>query len=219
MANMIKKLNIKDFSTQTIRALGIYSLADLLNLDKETAYTTFGEVIGTKLIERIEQIKNLKYPDYRIIGAIGFSSIAVEKWKKIMCNLSLETLIHGSDEKIKGILESIKGIGSAASNTIIIERVFFMKDLIAISKMPNLVCTYGEMDLKPTVRFTGVRDDELVRALQMNGYDADGDKSVTKQTNILVVPYVGYSSSKTQKVGPQCQIIPIDILWDKIKSK
>lgn len=218
MTNMLKKLNIKDFATQTVRTLGIYSLADLLELDRQKAYTLFGEVIGAKLMDRIDQIKTLKYPDYRLIGAIGFSSIAAEKWKRIMCNLSLDTLITASDDKLAGILGSIKGIGFSAIETILKERPLFHKDLVAISHMPNIERTFGEISAKPSVRFSGVRDKELEKALQERGFDADGEKSVTKQTNILIVPYQGYQSSKLNKISPMCMIMPLDYAWNCVRN-
>jgi NAD-dependent DNA ligase len=215
MSNMLKKLNIKDFSTQAIRTLGIYSLADLLQLERKRAYDLFGEVVGSKLMERIEQIKNLKYADYRVIGSIGFSSIASEKWKLILANMSLEKLINGSDEDMR-MLSSVKGIGRTAVNTIILERGYFLQDLIAISKMPNIQYTYGEISNKISVRFTGGVDKDLEEALRMCGFDADGEKSVTKQTNILIVPYRGYKSNKVNKIGPQCKLYTVDEAWNEV---
>ena len=216
MTNMLKKLNIKDFSTQTVRALDIYSLTDLITLNTQTAMDTFGEVVGAKLMERIEQIKNLNYPDYRIIGSLGFSSIAAEKWKKIMCNIKLDTLINGSDEKIRGILGPIKGIGPVVVDCVIKERHLFMRDLVTISKLPNIQYTYGEIKQLPIVRFTGVRDEKLEEVLRIHKFDADGNKSVTKQTDILIVPYQGFKSSKTSKVGPNCRIMTLDEVWKEI---
>jgi hypothetical protein len=41
------------------------------------------------------------------------------------------------------------------------------------------------------------------------GYDAS-DKSVTKDTFILLIPHNGYTSSKLSKVGPDTKVIPIE---------
>ena len=40
-------------------------------------------------------------------------------------------------------------------------------------------------------------------------YDAS-DKSVTKNTDILLIPYSGFESTKVQKVGPNTKVIPVD---------
>ena len=45
--------------------------------------------------------------------------------------------------------------------------------------------------------------------LQSNGYDCR-EGGVTKNTKVLLVPYAGYSSSKTTSVPRDCRIIPID---------
>ena len=41
-------------------------------------------------------------------------------------------------------------------------------------------------------------------------WDADENASVTKKTDILIVPYTGFTSNKTNKVSENCRIIPID---------
>jgi len=218
MSNMMKKLNIKDFSTQAVRLLGIYSLADLLDVTKNTACEIFGDVVGAKLMDRIDQIKFSNYPDYRIIGAIGFSSIAAEKWKRIMSNISLDTLINTPSNKLKGLLGCIKGIGPAAVETVLFERPMFKKDLIAIFNMPNVVHTFGDVSVKQSVRFTGIRDEALAKEFEKLGFDADGEKSVTKQTTILIVPYQGFHSSKMNKISPTCMVLPLELAWQHIKN-
>ncbi len=40
--------------------------------------------------------------------------------------------------------------------------------------------------------------------------DISGNSNVTKSTNILLVPYAGFSSTKLNKIGDLCKVIPID---------
>ena len=40
--------------------------------------------IFKKFIDRIEHLKNYPYPDYRFIGSIGFTNIAIATWKTIL---------------------------------------------------------------------------------------------------------------------------------------
>ena len=59
-----------------------------------------------------------------------------------------------------------------------------------------------------TIRYTGCRpDEELTNYLTSKGFDARPDAGVTKNTDILVVPYVGFSSSKVSKVGEDTVIV------------
>ena len=41
--------------------------------------------------------------------------------------------------------------------------------------------------------------------------DISGSSTVTKNTNILLVPHAGFSSTKMNKIGDACKVIPIDV--------
>ena len=206
ISNMVKKLGIKDFSTAYIQELHITSLASLLNYNKQTAVSILGEKLASKLMLRIKEFnESIKY-DYFVIGAIGFSSIALERWKIIMANVSIEQIIFSEDYELLEKLSYIKGIGDVAISTIINERRLFIDDLKTIAMLPNMIRTYGLKDDRPKVRFTGIRDKELESLFIDKGFDADGTKQVNKTTDILIVPYEGFSSSKTKKIGENTKI-------------
>ena len=77
-----------------------------------------------------------------------------------------------------------------------------------IFNMPYLIHSFGKVDSGKIIRFTGCRpDEELSTYLSSKGCDARGDASVTRNTDILVVPYIGFSSSKTSKAGPDTVIV------------
>ena len=64
------------------------------------------------------------------------------------------------------------------------------------------------MKASKVIRFTGCRpDDDLYNYLCSRGCDANKDGSVTKNTDILVVPYIGFSSSKTSKIGIGTRVV------------
>lgn len=206
ISNMVKKLGIKDFSTAYIQELHITSLASLLNYNKQTAVSILGEKLASKLMLRIKEFnESIKY-DYFVIGAIGFSSIALERWKIIMANVSIEQIIFSEDYELLEKLSYIKGIGDVAISTIINERRLFIDDLKTIAMLPNMIRTYGLKDDRLKVRFTGIRDKELESLFIDKGFDADGTKQVNKTTDILIVPYEGFSSSKTKKIGENTKI-------------
>ena len=207
VANMFDKLNIKDFSKALISKLGITSLSDFVNYPGDQAITILGDKVGSKLMDRIEQFNSQMFTDYRMIGSIGFSSIAQSKWKLILCNISIEAIISTDDNELYKMLTTIKGIGPAAAKTIVIERSDLYGDLITISKMKNVKRTFGMMDTRLQVRFTGIRDKELEQIFIDKNFDVDGNKGVTKKTNILIVPYIGFSSSKTKNISPDCVVM------------
>ena len=97
------------------------------------------------------------------------------------------------------------------SYTIAREFPFFEKDILEILSWSNLINSFGlEECSKLQIRFTGCRNLQLSELLRNNGYDADDNGSVTKKTDILIIPYEGFSSTKTSKVSETCRIIPID---------
>lgn len=208
IANMMDKLNLKDFGEETFRFLGTKSLTQLLNYTYEDV-KALGPITAEKLLERIAELKSTPIYDYKVIGSIGFSGIAIETWRKILNVVSLEKIMNESDEALFNTLVSIKGIGQVIANTIVIERHMFREDLMQIINFPNLIYSLGKVEGK-SIRFTGCRpDEELYNYLTFKGCDARPDAGVTKTTNILVVPYIGFSSSKTSKVGPDTVIVDI----------
>lgn len=208
ISNMMDKLNLKDFGEETFRFLGTKSLTELLNYTIEDV-KSLGPMTSEKLIDRINELKNSPIYDYKIIGSIGFSGIAIETWKKILNVIPIDKIINEEDERLFSMLISIKGIGQVTAKTIVNERHIYKQDLDEILKFPNLINSFGSKDGK-SIRFTGCRPDEnLYSYLVSKGCDARPDAGVTKTTNILVVPYIGFSSSKTSKVGPDTLIVDL----------
>lgn len=206
MANMMSKLNLKDFGEETFRALGTTSLHQLLNYTYDDV-KSLGSVTAEKLLERINEIKNTPIYDYKIMGAIGFTGLAIETWRKILNVIPLNNIINMSDEDLFMALSSIKGIGKMSIEVIIEERHILKDDLNSIMELNNVISSTG-MKQGLIVRYTGCRpDDNLTAYLTSKGCDARPDAGVTKNTDILVVPYIGFSSSKVNKVGDQTKIV------------
>lgn len=208
MANMMDKLNLKDFGEETFRFLGTKSLHQLLNYTYEDV-KGLGHLTAMKLTQRLNEINCNPLYDYKIMGALGFTGIAIETWKKILRAIPLSDIISDTDEMLTIRLVNLKGIGNVTASTIVEERHYFEKDLQTIIQLPNLISSFGaEEKTGKVIRFTGCRpDDELVAYLESKDCDARGDAGVTKATDILVVPYVGFSSSKVSKVRDDAIIV------------
>ena len=206
MANMMSKLNLKDFGEETFRFLGTKSLSQLLNYTYEDI-KELGPATAEKLLERINEVKTTPLYDYKIMGSIGFTGIAVETWKKILNVIPLVEVATDSDEDLYLKLRSIKGIGEVTAKIIVHERHDLESDISEILRLPSLMISFGVKSGK-MIRYTGCRPtDELTNYLTSKGCDARADAGVTKATDVLVVPYNGFSSSKTSKVGDNTIIV------------
>ena len=100
-------------------------------------------------------------------------------------------------DKVRAILSQIKGIGTATIETLISEYEFFKDDILFILGYINptpYVATNGKV-----IRATGFRDGELFKKLRSLGCDADDNGSLTRNTDILLVPAPNFSSTKTAK--------------------
>ena len=208
MSNMMGKLNLKDFGEETFRALGTTSLSQLLNYTYEDIHS-LGPLTAEKLIARISEIKTVPIYDYKIMGSIGFTGIAIETWKKILNIIPLIEIATNTDEELYLKLKSIKGIGEVTARTIVNERHDLSDDISTILALPNLILSFGVKSGK-IIRYTGCRpSEELTSYLTSKGCDARADAGVTKNTDILVVPYAGFSSSKVSKIGEDTIVIDI----------
>lgn len=206
MANMMSKLNLKDFGEETFRALKTSSFHQLINYTYDDL-KQLGPVTAEKLLDRINEIKTEPIYDYKIMGSIGFTGIAMETWRKILNIIPLNDVIFMDDLSLTDALSKIKGIGPKTICTIIVDRDVLKDDLNAIAAMHNIILSYGQKQGK-TVRFTGCRpDQDLYNYLTSLGCDARPDAGVNKTTDVLVVPYIGFSSSKTNKIGDQTVVV------------
>lgn len=206
MTNMMSKLNLKDFGEETFRVLGTKSLSEMLNYTYEDV-KILGPLSAEKFVDRINEIKTTPIYDYKIIGSIGFTGVAIETWKKILNEVPLEAVGYLSDGELFFELRAVKGVGETIASTIVEERKYLQNDIEMIINMPNVMHSFGLRDGK-TIRFTGCRpDEELYNYLTSMGCDARGDAGVTRTTDVLVVPYIGFTSSKVSKVGPNTRIV------------
>ena len=210
MENMLDKLQLKDFAGERLQSIGKYSLTELMDLTVDDV-RFLGEINSQKFVERMNELKTKPIYDYQIVGALGFTGIAQEKWKLILTNFSLLGLMTNYNKPgFVETLTSVKGIGPATAETIRNEMWFFIKDLTRIVEMENIITSYGNNVETKVIRFTGFRDKALVERLKSMGFDA-GEGSVTKKTDILLIPCEGFTSTKTAKAEKDnIMIVPVE---------
>lgn len=201
VANFLAKMNIRDFSDATVKALNITNLTKLFSLEYDKVKAILGgDVIASKLFQRIEELKTTPYPDYRIIGSVGFSNIAIATWKTILQHYEIQRLLMCIPEEIQ-CLSGIKGIGPKSVQTILQELPFFIDELKLLFSILNVVYTPllgNQQDRPRQVVFTGFRDPSVEQQLEKLGFEIK--PNVTNDTMFLVVPYIGFKSTKVDRV-------------------
>ena len=202
VTNMLSKLGFKGFSEAAVRNLKLTSFKDLMTLQEDRA-ACLGPANQKTLIEAIDKMYESNIPDFMLIGALGFTNIASGKWKTILKKIPLADIISISDTELMFRVDSSgRGIGEKTARTIVNERKFFLEDLKYIYKMPNVIITRGDnsklLTFSKVIRFSGVRDADLMNKLILDGHDCS-EGAVTKNTDFLIIPFVGFNSGKVAK--------------------
>lgn len=218
MSNMFNKLGFRNFSYESVVKLEISSLEELLNVNLEKLQDSgIVGLFAENFMEQINILKTKKIKDSKFIGALGFSNIAAGRWEKILKEIPLKDIIELNDHFLEDRLKKVKFIGRLTADVIVNERHRFMNDLIIIYKMKNVIKT-GGINNSLKIRFSGVRDKNLVAKLEDNLCDAS-DGAVTKDTSFLIVPFENYESSKVSKAKEyNIPIISIDEFYKNLNK-
>lgn len=219
MVNMFAKMNIKGFADAAFSTLPCTHFYELYNISKDEYINLLGSANGSRLYDELNNLRTAGIRDYIIMGALGFSSIAHKKWQSILQYISvkdLETMYaltcNHNSEHFYRLVSNIFNIGTVTARTIADEWEFFEPDIVFILNNIKLIDSINSTnDIKGQIRFSGIRNKQLEEQLITAGYDA-GDSSVTKNTDILLIPYIGFTSGKVTKAqsNPNTKIIPID---------
>lgn len=196
LSNMLSKLNLKGFSTETIRALKVSRLKELLDMDVSIMKQTLGDVRGQQLRDALDSLSSTAYPDYILLASLGFTNVGPITWQTIMSYLNIDQIINGNDKDLS-VMRSLQSIGDKTYYTILEERQYFKDELCIISKGIPYISSKSNSN-KGQVRFTGVRDEALANMFRSKGYEVS-EGSVSSKCAILVVPYTGYNSTKVDK--------------------
>jgi NAD-dependent DNA ligase len=202
VTNMFAKLNIKGFADACFSALDKYHLYELAEISPNEAVDKLGKADGANFINEIYKLKTQPQKDYIVMAALGFTGIAYKKWMSVLDKIRLIDIhtmykeSNGDPFTFKDRLLPILG-NSVLLNTIVSEWSFFEKDIDYILSNFHIVDSFGmSSEEKIQIRMTGFRNSHLVEQLTNLGIDADDSSSVTKKTNILLVPYESFTSNK-----------------------
>lgn len=218
LSDTLSKLNIKDFSEESIRTLyDLFGYKHLYQLFEASldSFSVLGDGNKYKLKNQLDDKITHPIKDYKIIGCLGFSNMAFKTWKLIFQNVYLYDLFgNGLNKEVLESLSNIKGIGEATIKVIENEYPYFKNDIDYIIANGSVI-ENSKDELNPNslqIRFTGFRDKELTEYLCSLGHDADDNAGVTKSTDYLLIPYEGYNQgnkmAKASKYG--VNIVPVD---------
>ena len=227
MVNMCAKLNMNGFGEATINQLDVLHLKDLMEIfnSNEPGYILsqkgFGPGEISNMTEEIDKIMMNPLMDSTLLGCLGFDNISTKTWALILTHNTIEdidNLIMLHDPKVFTLkMSDIKGIGPSTIETILNEWEYFRDDILYMLKNAHII-HYQPISGKK-VRATGFRDKDLFEYLRVLGFDADDNGSLTKDTDILLVPYDGFTSTKTQKAQQyNTMIVPVNEFRDNISK-
>ena len=234
MVNMCAKLNMNGFGEATLSKINVDHLEDLFCLLHRTGSDVedgthfrilsdlgFGPVEIENMRNEVDNVLTRGLLDTELLGSLGFDNVSNKTWELILSKISLDQFINGIEFKDDNIfvdtLRSIKGIGPSTCDTIIREYPFFSDDIKYMLKNANIIHYIPNVGKK--IRATGFRDKQLFTILNNMGFDADDNGSLTKDTDILLVPMEGYSSTKTQKAQQYgVQIVPVKDFLENIEK-
>ena len=224
MINMFSKLNIKGFAEASFESLkDITRFSELYNYNEEFYINRLGDADGRSFYNNLQELKINKIKDYIFMGSLGFTGIAHKKWQQIFEKISLKEIIYyfqqsDSQESFDFALESSLS-QEITRKTIVEEFPLYIDDIMFVLNNDMIIETKGNNISKKQIRFSGVRNLQLMELLNTKGYDAD-DSSVTKKTDILLIPYEGFSSGKVTKAMNQDNtiVVPINEFLENTKK-
>ena len=199
IAGMLQKLGVKDFSLETVRALDIKNVIELFNVDTKRAQQVLGTNNGIKFKKTIEALKDVELPDYRVLASLGFPGIGNVTWLKLLQGAPIDVLLNGTIDDIAKCYRQAKvGIGPKTVRCIITERDHFREEIEFLYKNLKILNTpVGIVRKHKIVAFSGVRDQQLEKLFEEKGFKISD--SFVNGCTVLVVPSIGYMSSKVKK--------------------
>ena len=199
IAGMLQKLGVKDFGLETVRALDIKNVIELFNVDTKRAQQVLGTNNGIKFKKTIEALKDVELPDYRVLASLGFPGIGNVTWLKLLQGAPIDVLLNGTIDDIAKCYRQAKvGIGPKTVRCIITERDHFREEIEFLYKNLKILNTpVGIVRKHKIVVFSGVRDQQLEKLFEEKGFKISD--SFVNGCTVLVVPSIGYMSSKVKK--------------------
>ena len=202
MVDMFDKLGFKDISEESIRLINIRSLNELIQIywhDKDRL-NILGPKTSATLLNYIHNLifNDSTIEDYKIMAAMCFNNMADEKWKVILKYYTIDELRSMNEQELYNNLININGIGSSIIESIINGFEIYEYDINTLNNPIKYSNSKGKKEL-PKVAITGFRDNEFIKLLINNGFDASDKYTVTKNIYALIAADKNNISGKIKK--------------------
>ena len=193
MVDMLNKLGFKDFAEESVRAINLTSFKQLVEIDMDTL-SILGPNTSAQFMHYVNNLMTMPINDYKIMSALSFDGMADEKWKLVLNQYTIKELMSMNYDELQSAIGHINGVGPKVVESIITGRYTYDEDLKYVLSL-NIIDYKGTTN-KPRVAFTGFRDSEYTEILVDNGFDADDNYGVTKNTAALITNDLNSNSSK-----------------------
>ena len=170
----------------------------------------FGDQSVSLILDAIDA--NREVSDAQFLGALGIESVSQKTFEKVLSEIPYDTLIdiciNGTLKDASDMLCLIRGISDITANKIIFG-LRDSEDLIMELENELTLIPFKSNKGSFKVCFTKIRDERLEKfIIGLGGQVVD---SVTKDTNLVVIPMKGVESSKVSKANKYgIPVIPID---------
>ena len=211
--NYCKKMNIANISYATIEDLYnehiLRSIEDLYRLkDQINTITQLNGYGVNKVMNILTEIDSHRdvIPSV-LLGSIGIESLSTKTFKKILEYMTMAEIIEIAHSNNYDFFTVIPGIKEKTAKKLVdginsnIKLINFLIQELNVQNEPRNSGSFS-------VAFTKVRDEELEKFIEE--YGGIVNDTLTKTTDILVVPVDGVESSKVTKAKKYgIQVIPI----------
>ena len=168
-----------------------------------------------KIIDEIESHKDV-IPSV-LLGSLGIEGISTKTFENMLVYITMDEIIDLCKDKNIEFFTAIPGIKEKTSKKIV-KGINSSRELISfLRKSLNVLPEPNKNSSLFTVVFTKVRDNDLEDYIREMGGEVSN--TITKSTNILVVPIKNISSSKVDKAKKyNIPIVTVDDLKKYIRT-
>lgn len=195
MVDMLDRFGFKDFSEETVRALDLTSVKDLIDILNNGKADILGPLQSKQFKDKIIDLLNDPIEDYKLMSALSFDGMAEEKWKLILKQCTINILVEMWGIGVLDDLTDIPGIGPKIVESIDNGIGTYYDDLKYLLSNCTILDSKFFEEL-PKIAITGFRDPEFVNLLNHNGFDCSDKYGVTKNITALITSDINSTSGK-----------------------
>lgn len=197
LAFVCKTLDIKNVSAATIRQLGVSGIFDMyfLTVGDLVGLDRWGEKSASNFIAELDRVRRKEIEDWKIIKCLCIEGIGASVGKIILNKYNWDDAFTVSSDD----LMVLDGIGKVIADRFVKERS--VEEWQSLVEHFNVTCSSDggvKSEVGKSICFTG-KFPENKRIYQSMCTEWSIATSVTKELNLLVIPTVGFESSKVKK--------------------